>query len=489
MGQPSAAVASGGSERRSGLNAIVWRNTVSIGATRIGSVALDGLTYILTARYFGPAEYGQYLSLLAFLNLVDLASDMTVMDITVREISKEPEEAGRWLVAGTLLRLTLAMVGVAAFAGYFYFTRRPAELLGSAVLAALCLPMGALRTPLALFRARMKMHYELGIVLATRALNLALFAGLMYFRGRMSQFFLAILVSRGLLAVLAWAATFTIFGVALTRARGCVRRLIHAAAPMGLSGLFVATQFKADILMLARVAGAAAAGLYGAVAQLPEYSLYLPVIISTPVLPVLSRLFAESEPEEFQRVYGRMVHSIALLAMPVAIPVILLPQSVVSLIFGAKYASVAPVLPLVMLSMVAIWISHATAITAVATGLQGHFIWIQSICVAIYLGLNWLLLPRGGIMAAGAVRLLTTVIAPILTHVVVRKAAGFRFPSRALLQTVVAGLAMGAVILALARFPLPVACAAGFLAYVSALWGTSRLAGSGGRGEHGCYRS
>lgn len=480
MRPASVAVAAGsqpsGLDRPDGLNALVLRNTAFIGGARIGSVALDGLTYILTARYLGPVEYGQYLSILAFLNLVDLASDMMVMDITVREISKEPERAEQWLAAGTVLRLGLAMLGVAAFGVYMYFVGRSGDLLRAAVLASLCLPVGALRTPLALFRARMRMHYELGIVLATRALNLLLFAGLMYFGGRMSQFFLATLVSRAVLALLAWGAAWVVFRVGLGTARGYLHRLIRAAAPMGLSGAFVAIQFKADILMLARLAGPAAAGLYGAVAQLPEYSLYLPVIISTPVLPILSRLFIQSAQPQFQQVYGRMVHSIAVLVIPVAIPAILLPQAVVSLIFGAKYAAVAPVLPLVMLSMVAIWISHATAIAAVAAGLQAHFIWIQSICVAVYLGMDWLLLPRKGAMAAGVVRLITTVIAPILTHLILNKRTGFHFPTRALFRTVLAGAGMGSVMLVLSRFPLLVACAGGCLVYASLLWGMSRLA-------------
>ena len=68
--------------------ALIWRNAIAIGIARLGSVILDGLAYIVTARYFGPAAYGNYLSILVFLNLVDVAADMTVMDVTVREMSK-----------------------------------------------------------------------------------------------------------------------------------------------------------------------------------------------------------------------------------------------------------------------------------------------------------------------------------------------------------------------------------------------------------------
>src|SRR5271165_5421935 len=79
-------------------------NMAAIGFSRVGGALIDGLTYVLVARYFGPADYGHYLALLAFLNLVDLAADMALMDITVREISKDPARTGAWLASSTILR-------------------------------------------------------------------------------------------------------------------------------------------------------------------------------------------------------------------------------------------------------------------------------------------------------------------------------------------------------------------------------------------------
>jgi len=458
------------------VRGLVWRNTAAIGGARIGSVALDGVAYILTARYFGPAEYGHYLSLLAFLNLVDLAADLTLMDILVREMSKEPDRSGAWLAAGTILRMALAGIGLTAFALYIFVAAPRAGLSQTAWIAALILPAGAMRTPLALFRARMKMHYELGIVLATRLVNLLLFIALMQARGSMAQFFLAILVSRILLAVLGWGAAFTRFGIRLTLPGARLWRLARESIPMGLSGSFVALQLKADILLLATMAGAAAAGLYGAVAQLPEYSLYIPVVISTPMLPVLSRLFAESARERFQEFYGRMFHSIVAAVVPLAVVALIMPRAAVTLLFGASYAEAAGLLPILALAIVAMWISHATAIAAVAAGLQSNFIWIQSICMVTYLLLDWLLIPHWGGTAAALVRLITTLIAPVLTgwvlqrrlHCVLR-IGGFR-------PTAIAGAGMALTVAACAGLPVLIAAALGGTVYGAALWAMSRSA-------------
>lgn len=456
------------------VQSLLLRNTLAIGLARIGSVAFDGFTYVLTARYFGPAQYGQYLSILAFLNLVDVASDMTVMDITVREMSQEPERMGSWLSACTILRMALAVVGLAAFAVYVLLAHYSGQLLRTIWIAALILPAGALRTPLTLFRATMKMQYELGIVLTTRALNLLLFVWLIRRQGTMSEFFMATSASRILLALLCWAAVPSLIKFRVSRLGETLRRLFRESIPMALSGGFVAVQFKADILMLSRLSGAAAAGFYGAVAQLPEYSLYLPVIITTPVLPMMARAFAESAKERFQELYGNMLTAVVSVVIPVAVMAIVMPTATVTLLFGPQYASVSRVLPLLALSIVALWVSHATAIAAVAVGLQSHFVRIQLICVATYVVMDWLLIPRAGVMAAGAVRLLTTIIAPLLTYRLV-KDAGFRLRVHELRPTLWSGGAMAATVWACSGLPIGLAGTAGVGVYAAALWTGRRL--------------
>ena len=465
-----------GSAHPDAMSGLVWRNTAAIGCARIGSVALDGVTYVLTARYFGPAEYGHYLSLLAFLNLVDLAADLTLMDILVREMSREPDRNGAWLTAGTILRVALAGLGLVAFALYLRLAGAGGGLSATAWIAALILPAGALRMPLALFRARMKMHYELGIVLAARLANLLLFIILMQVHGSMGQFFLAILASRILLAVLGWGAACTRFGIRLTLPGPRLRRLARESIPMGLSGSFVALQLKADILLLAPMAGAAAAGLYGAVAQLPEYSLYIPVVLSTPMLPVLSRLFAESARDRFQEYYGKMFHSIVAAVIPLAVVALAMPKAAVTLLFGPSYAEAAGVLPILALAIVAMWISHATAIAAVAAGLQANFIWIQSICMAAYLLLDWLLIPYWGGTAAALVRLITTVIAPVLTGWVLWRRLHCVLEIGRFRSTAIAGAGMALTVIACNGLPVLVAAAMGSLVYGAALWAMSRSA-------------
>jgi O-antigen/teichoic acid export membrane protein len=455
-----------------GHSLLVLGNIVAIGITRVGGALIDGITYVMVARYFGPADYGHYLSLLAFLNLIDLAADMTLMDITVREISKDPEKTGTWLATSTALRLILAGVGFLAYLAYVYHGRiaRTPELLTAAWIASLILPVGALRMPLAVFRAQMKMHFELGVILVTRLVNLALFFSLMHYHGQLYQFFLATFLSRILLAILVWVAVLWWLRVHISFGLDKFRTLIRESLPMGLSGVFVAVQLKADILMVASISGAAAAGLYGVVAQLPEYSLLIPSIITTPLLPILSTSFGAALRERFQQVYQNVFDGVMTVVMPIAVVAVVMPLETVTFLFGGRFADAANVLPLLVLSIVFMWFSHAVAIAAVAAGLQRSFIWIQSICVAAYLLLNWILIPLWGFWGAATARLIGTIIAPFLTYYVMKNRMGFILETRALRRTIFAGLVMTGAVMLFSRYPLLFAGAVGALVYGATLW-------------------
>ena len=453
---------------------LIWRNAAAIAVARLGSVVLDGLAYVVTARYFGPAAYGNYLSILVFLNLVDVAADMTIMDITVREMSKEPNQIGLWLTAGTVVRLAIAGIGLAAFTLYVRLSGYSGELLWAAWIGALILPAGALRMPLAVFRARLRMHYELAIVLATRLVNVLLVLWLMYSHAAMHEFFAATAASRFLLAVLSWGAAIGLFHIQLARPGHRLRRLVLESIPMGVSGLFVAFQFRGDILILAHMAGATIAGLYGAIAQLPEYSLYMPVIISTPMLPLLTTSYGEAAPGRFEALYRNMFKSVVTMVIPFAVAAIVLPRAAITFVFGTAFVAVAPILPLIVLSIVGMWVSHVVSITAVAAGLQSNFIRTQSVCLATYLLLNWLLIPRWEITAAATVRLITTALAPTLNYIIVKRRTGISLKIVEIRGSIIAGASMAMIVLLCSRLPFVIAAAMGTAAYAAVLLANSQ---------------
>jgi O-antigen/teichoic acid export membrane protein len=466
-----AAMAPAGAPAAAGKTGVLLRNVAATALARGGAILLDGLAYVLVVRYLGPADYGHYVAILAWLLLVDFAADLTVLDITVREIAKDPGRTSVWLTAATVFRLALALLGLSAFAVYLSLPQGalPADLESAAWLAAVLLLAGPLRMPLTVYRAQLRMHYELAITVLTRLLNLVLVGIVIARQGSLFDLFLVVVASRLLLGVLSWAFLGPARRLAWDGA--AFRHLVRESIPMGLSGLAVAVQLKVDILVVTAVVGAAAGGLYGAVAQLPEYFLYLPVIITTPMLPMMSRLFAEGDRGGFAAFYQKLVDVLVALIVPVVVAGMLVPREAVAFLFGPAFAGAAEVLPFMVVCIAVMWVSHAAAIAAVATGQQGSFVWIQGVCVSAFLALCALLIPGFGPRGAATARLVAVVLAPVLTYVVIRRRTGFTLQGRLLLRILLAGAVMGALVAALAPASVGLALAVGVLAYAAALLG------------------
>lgn len=454
------------------LSSVVLRNIAAIGAARAGSILLDGVAYVLVARYLGPELYGAYVAVLAFVILLDLACDLSILDITVREMSRDMDRLGTWLSGAMMLRAALSLIGLGAFAVYLYasWASLSLEAKEAAWIAALILPVGALRVPLAVFRAGMRMELELAVTVLARAINLACILSVIHLGGSLAMLFGVVLLTRTLLGGFSLVLAGRVFRPALRLDLSVVRRLARESVPMGISGLFVAVQLKADILLVAAISGAAAGGLYGVVAQLPEYFLYFPVVVTTPVLPVLSRFFAESNHERFQTMFQKLFDVLIAVILPVAVLVSLVPETAVTLLFGSAYVESAAVVPLLMASIVFMWLSHAAAIATVAAGLQRHFIWIQTICVVVYLLLNLLLIPRWSFEGAAVARLIGTIIAPVLTLLVLKHGAGIRLSTSVAARILLACGLMAIAVSLLGAHHLAAACVLGLAVYVAALW-------------------
>ena len=458
-------------------DAVLFRSIGAVGLTRGIAVLLDGAAYVAVARHLGPEQYGYYLGFMALAALLDFAADMALVDITVREIATDLRAANTWLLASTLLRLAIAALFMLAFGVYVYAGRSayPPDVLKWAWIVALVLPAGALRMPLAVFRARQQLQYELVATIASRATNLILVLLSIFAGAGLAPFFAAAVFSRLLLAGLAWAIGLRRSGLSLAShhvSGAALSRLIRESIPMAVSGFFVALQLRGDILMVGRVMNAHAAGIYGVVASLPEYFLLVPVIITTPVLPLLSQAYASAASDRFGRLYRALVSVLTAGIVPVAMIGAAMPERVVILLFGPEYVEAAGLLPWLMGSIVCMWISHATAIAAVAIGWQRAFIWIQSICLLAYVGLNLILIPLWGLAGAAIARLVATFIAPALTHWVVKRQTGVGLDGRALGQVALSALAMGLVVTALEPVGQLFAACVGLVLYIGGLWST-----------------
>jgi O-antigen/teichoic acid export membrane protein len=405
-------------------------------------------------------------ALQSLLILLDYTAESALVYILVRELSQAPDKTDVWVTSATLLRIGLALLGLGGYFVFVHFARYPAEVRTAADFASLLLLVNAFRTPVAIFRAKLLMHYELFINLTTRLLEVLMVIGLIFYGGKLVHFFLARVASATLYTVLAWVLARSFFKPRFSLNLGSIWYLLLQSLPVGVVGLLLLVQFRVDILMVSFLCGPSAAGLYGAIAQLPEYSLHVSEILITTAFPVLSQFHAKSARADFQLFYQRTLNILMIVIIPVAMVVTLMPEETVRLIFGSKFIQAAPALQILIWVLVLLYFNALSGAAIVAINRQKSLVWIEVIDVVVYLTLNSLLIPRWNYMGAAVARVLPAMIGSFIMYRLVQRYVGVTLQKGTLMKIVLCSGLMAGGTLFLSRFNPALALMAGGILYL-----------------------
>lgn len=448
----------------------VIQNIFATGFTRLATVVLGLAVPIIVARHLGPVSYGYYVSVFSLITLVDFTLETSLLRIAVREVAESPAQAAKLITAASFLRFVVAALGLIACLGVVRFSGYPQEVRTAAYVGSLLLLINAFRTPVALFRANLVIKWELVVTLAARIAEPALVLWFAYTGRGLVYFFLARVVSSFCYAVLAWAVARFRFGLRFDLSRAALARIGSNAVPLGIESLLVFIQLKADIFLVALLAGPVAGGLYGAVAQLAEFSLLAPDVVLTPVFPVLTRSFANSEHQQFSRLYQKTFDLFMVVSLPFAIAFTVYPEVAVRLLFGPKFLDAAPALRGLVWVIVLMYSAGLTGTAAVAINQQRKLARLQVANVLAYLAIDFALIPHWGWRAALLGRIVAVLMGSVLSYRIVRSATGYSLRARTVLLALASGAVMAIALLGLGRFGPLVALAGGALLYVGALW-------------------
>jgi len=200
----------------------------------------------------------------------------------------------------------------------------------------------------------------------------------------------------------------------------------RAAIPLYGTLVLVAMFVRADLLILARVSGAAQAGLYVAGHRPVEAALVIPGSMISGLYPVLSRQ-AAADPAAVQRTFekavlvtaGMMAGATAFLAVDADV--------VIRLLFPHGFEGAAPVLALSALVLVPASLDSATTSLMLARGKLKRALVPIAIGVVVLLVLNLVLDPRLGAMGAAVARPIAASVIAVINASLSLRGVGSRW--------------------------------------------------------------
>ncbi|MDT8395064.1 MAG: flippase [bacterium] len=400
-------------------------NTAWLFGDRVVRMGAGLVVGVWLARYLGPESFGVYSYAIAFTFLFSPIRSLGLERVAVRELVKRPGDAGP-VMASSMLPMLIGGVAAFAAAGIAVGVIRP----GDATVRSLVLAVAAGM----IFQSFDVVDYYNQSRVESRFTVLP--KGLVFLAASASK--VALIVAGASVVAFGWvygaellsaAAALTIVYLmrrdtpALNRWRpalGQVRELLADSWPLLISSALIVINMRIDQVMMGGMLGDRQVGIYSVAVRLTELWYFIPIILQSTLMPSIVRAGEVS-----RALLDRRMHSfyrlMSGLAYMIIVPMWLLADRLVLLLFGEAYVEAVPMLRWLLITV--LFVNLGLARTAFLTTMNWTRLHMASSVLGalINVALNLILIPVYGGMGA--------VTASLIAYWVQVHGACFLFPA------------------------------------------------------------
>lgn len=200
--------------------------------------------------------------------------------------------------------------------------------------------------------------------------------------------------------------------------RDYAKFLLKESFPLLLTNTAVIIYQRIDQVMIGSMINKSAVGFFSVAAKFTEVLVFLPMILAQTITPTLVKV-RERSILEYQIKAQQFMNLSFWLSLLAAALVSMLAYWIVRYTFGAAYSPAVAVLQVMAFKAASVALSNTAGAMLVTEGLQRYAIFRDSFGCVVCVLLNYLLLPRYGIMAAAFVSIASNLAAGYLADALV----------------------------------------------------------------------
>ena len=408
---------------------VITRNILSRLGAKCAGYVLGFAASILLVRYLGVERLGQYNYVSTFASLFGLLAGLGLPILLTREAARDKSSAGASLGAALVLQYGLAaltFLTVAASGALF----NPRELVLPITLLGAGVAVSALGAPyLALLNAFEKMHVASAIEVISTLLRVGLILVAIQLRVDVT----------GLVALLLATPLVVFVLTKLASDRFCVppdytfegarlKALLTSTIPFALMVIFNNVYYRVDVVMLEKMKGDAAVGIYSAAYKLLDVLMVVGANITGVLYPRMAAQ-ATAAPRALQQTIERSYRYMTAVGIPASVVITLLAPWIVRVLFGSDFSDSAPVLRILVLAIPPMFMYMPLAHALNATGREWYWIMVLSANTLINIGLNLVLIPTYSFMGAAISTVFCELMGLILVALLARRMSDVRYLS------------------------------------------------------------
>ncbi len=446
----------------------VLKNLGSGTAGRFLGALLGVLLAIYMARKWSVDAFGQYSIIFNYFQLLQQAPLLGLHILLARDAAARPDDRRSEMVTAGSLGLVVSVplaIGLGLIGQFLY----PPGLHASFALVGVSLAPTALILVIEMMLiGQERLSFVAFINILEGALRFIVFVAMIYFGASLTEVILAFVALR--MATLCFylldRQTLRLFqpsAFCRVTLSGFLRQ-----APILFSILVLSTAFsRFDVTFLSKLASHTDVAVYSIAARLYDLALIVPGMLMAVLLPILSRLHAES-PDAVSDLCRLVLRYGLIVGMPAAICISFAVPPIIGSVFGEKFAAAGLPVQILMCATLVMAAGQLMATVLLVFDLQRFDLpCLTAGCLTLVIGLL-LLIPPLGIAGAALAALCGAITQCVARILIIHNKIGHYVRFRDLNGPLLAGVSMVAAMYLAARTPLLV-IPIGLAAYVVVL--------------------
>jgi O-antigen/teichoic acid export membrane protein len=398
-------------------------------AAKAALLLLSMLTFALLTRHLGPEKYGRYSVVLSVVGMAGIVAELGLGTIAIRELAAQRESIDRIFPSLVFVRTALGGLGVVTAAGIGWGLGYDADLVRLISLYSLIFVIRGIGT---------------GTYGLISSAALAAWKNMLADAAESLAFLTIVIIGMATSRRIGWFVSGTVASAAVGSAvifalthrsgpsvwridfRYC-RHLMHEAAPLALAGLFTVIYFRIDALMLSKLSGEDAAGVYGAAYKYVESTSFISAVFLSSLFPVLAYCF-EHDRAKFLSYYQQALDWAAACAFSLGLFLYVFAGELISLLNGDAFGGSVAVLRICCGAIVIMFVNSIGIHLLFAARQQHYLVWINLLAAVSKVAVNFVVIPRFGASGAAAATVSTEILITVSVFTVVHKLHGVSTP-------------------------------------------------------------
>lgn len=373
------------------------------------------LVGILVARYLGPEQYGLMNYVISYVFLFQTFSMFGLDSIEIREEARKQKAYQTIIGTAFGLKIIFSLVFMALV--ILTSWQLDADAFTTTLVAIYSLTIifnsfGVIRN---YFMAIVQNEYVVKAEIARTLVGIGIKVVLLLFNASLTWFLIAYTFDGLLLSGGYWIAYHLRIGSIREWRfdRQYAGFLLKESFPLLLTNVAVIIYQRIDQVMIGQMIDKESVGYFSVASRFVEVLIYIPMILAQTITPILVRIRERSEEDYIRK--GQQFMNISLwLSILTATVTSLLSYWIVRLTFGEAYLPAVAVLQVMAFKSASVALSNTAGAMLVTEGLQRWAIFRDGFGCIVCVILNYLLLPRYGIIAAAFVAIASNVAAGYL---------------------------------------------------------------------------